>query len=307
MNDADLETPVLLLVFNRPELTRMVFSAIRAARPRFLYIAADGPRENQPGEQERCAEARSVLSDIDWNCDVKTLFRNSNLGCRKACASAIDWFFESAGDGIILEDDCYPDHSFFRYCQELLARYRDDERVMHIGGNNFQFGWVRDPDYSYYFSKYGSIWGWASWRRAWKLYDVSMASYFEIASKGYLEDILPDGGERRFRVNTFDDIVVRNMDTWDVQWTYSKLVNRGLSIVPRVNLISNLGFGSDATHTTDAADKRARVSRSAMEFPLRHPRCMIEDSLSDRRYHYSNFGQQTKLGMIRRALLRSKS
>jgi len=159
MTAASLKAPVLLLIFNRPDTTQLVFNKIRKARPAELYIAADGPRKNQPDDPENCRKAREILRQVDWDCKISTLFREENLGCKIGVSSAIDWFFSEVEEGIILEDDCVPDQSFFQFCQELLARYRDDKRVMMISGDNFQFG-RRRTDYSYYFSQYVHIWGW---------------------------------------------------------------------------------------------------------------------------------------------------
>ena len=161
MGEFKLETPVLFLVFNRPDTTAQVFEAIRQAKPPRLYVASDGAREDKEGELEKVKQVREIVSQVDWNCEVKTLFRDKNLGCKIAVSSAIDWFFEQEEMGIILEDDCLPHPTFFRFCQELLERYRDDERIGMISGNNFQFG-RKCTDYSYYFSMYSHIWGWAS-------------------------------------------------------------------------------------------------------------------------------------------------
>ena len=166
-------SPILFLIFNRPETTKKVFSAIKEVQPPRLYIAADGPRSEQPDEADHCELARTIATKVDWDCEVKTLFRDQNLGIRIAVSQAIDWFFEQEPEGIILEDDCLPDQSFFWFCKELLEKYRNDTRIMHIGGTNFQFGKNR-TNYSYYFSRYAHIWGWASWRRAWEYYDEKL-------------------------------------------------------------------------------------------------------------------------------------
>ena len=163
--------PILFLIFNRPQLTARVFAAIREAQPSQLYVAADGPRSNRPGEADLCEQARRVINGVDWPCEVKTLYRQENLGCRQAVSSAITWFFDNVEAGVVLEDDCLPIESFFRFCSELLIRYRDDTRIGMISGNNHGFR-IYDDSLSYSFSKHGAIWGWASWRRAWRLYDT---------------------------------------------------------------------------------------------------------------------------------------
>jgi len=181
-------TPVLFLIFNRPNTTQKVFNAIRQAKPKQLFVAADGPRKGKEGEKEKYEQAREIIEQVDWNCEVRTLFREKNLGCKIAASSAIDWFFENVDEGIILEDDCLPSQSFFRFCQELLEYYRDDTRIMMISGNNFQFGKVRGEG-SYYFSKYAHVWGWATWRRAWKHYDVNMKNFEDFLKSNQIINI----------------------------------------------------------------------------------------------------------------------
>lgn len=241
--------PVLFLIFNRPDTTALVMQAIRAARPPRLYVAADGPRE-RIGEAERCEEARRVAAAIDWDCKVQTLYRKHNLGCREAVSSAINWFFENESEGIILEDDCLPEPSFFPFCGELLAHFRDDERIMCVTGNNFQRE-MGDYPYSYYFSKYNHCWGWASWRRAWQYYDCDMESYRAFNRSGLLEAMSSAPGFTAYWQNCFNSVEKRELDTWDYVWTYSCWAKNGLTVTPRCNLVSNIGFGQNATHTTD--------------------------------------------------------
>lgn len=279
-----LNTAVLFLIFNRLDTTKQVFEAIRKAKPPRLHIAADGARESKEGESEKVKAVRDyVMEHIDWECEVKTLFRKKNLGCKMAVSSAITWFFENEEMGIILEDDCLPSQSFFWFCEELLERYKDDMRVWHIAGNNFHFGWKRDEDYSYYFSYYGSIWGWATWRSRWNHYDVEMKNYDEIKSKNYLWDIFGNKEEANFRISNFDEI--RNgLNTWDFQWAYTRFINSGLSVVPIKNLVENLGFGDDATHLHSVNDTRANMKMNNLEFPLQNPKFIIRDKVSDDKY-----------------------
>ena len=178
--------PILFLIFNRPETTELVMGAIRAARPQKLYVAADGPRGGKAGEAKRCAEARVLATQVDWACEVRTLFRERNLGCRNAVSSAITWFFEHEPEGIILEDDCLPSNDFFPYCADLLERHRDDERVMAICGSAYADIGPNYPS-SYYFSYYADMWGWATWRRAWQHYDSGMKSWPSFKAQGGLE------------------------------------------------------------------------------------------------------------------------
>ncbi len=280
-----LRTPVLLVIFNRPDTTRLVFEAIRQARPPRLYIAADGPRPNVKGDEEKCKEARLVAHEVDWDCEVKTLFSETNKNCGVGPSSAFTWFFEHEEEGIILEDDCLPSQSFFWFCQELLERYRDDNRIMHIGGNNFLNGWQKDQSYSYYFSKSGHIWGWATWRRAWKMFDYDIRLYHQLKKENYFESFFSSSLEKIYRLRKFDKTITSHrVDWWDYQWDFARYVNSGLAIVPNINLVRNLGFGEDATHTQNGNSKSAHMEAEDIEFPLDHPPFMIRDFESDNRY-----------------------
>jgi hypothetical protein len=248
----NFNTPVLLLGFNRPDLTSQIFEAIRLAQPPRLYFAVDGARSNQPREKEKVIEViKYVTTNVDWKCELKTLIRDKNLGCKHAVKGGIDWFFENEPMGIILEDDCLPTPSFFWFCENLLELYREDARIGQICGFNplvnFDFEGA-----SYGFSKYGPIWGWASWRRAWKEYDVNMSSWPEILENDKLKNFVSSRKEERWRKTIFQKVFSGEIDTWDYQWSFAKLINKQLSVIPRTNLIENIGFGADATHTKGA-------------------------------------------------------
>jgi hypothetical protein len=281
-----LHTPVLLLIFNRPDTTQQVFDRVRQVKPKKLYVAADGPRSKVSSDPERCALTRQIIDQVDWDCEVKTLFRKENLGCGVAPAKAISWFFENEDAGIILEDDCVPSKSFFWYCQEMLEKYMHDTRVMHVSGNNYLDGWKRDHDYSYYFSDKVNAWGWATWKRAWALYDFNISSYPELKKKGYLNGLFLSSFEKSYRLGQLEKTYsnIKNGDVWDYQWEFTVYSNSGLCIVPEVNLVRNIGFGADATHTFNLHDKKAKVYEQEIEFPLRHPKFVIRDVESDRRY-----------------------
>ena len=233
-----METPVLFLIFNRPIETLMVFEQIRLAKPKKLFIASDGPRENRSDDVERCNQAKSVVDMIDWDCEVFTLFRTINLGCGRAVSSAIDWFFENVEEGIIIEDDCLPNQSFFIFCTELLRYYRNEEKIMHISGSNHQLGNWRGEG-TYYFSRTVHIWGWASWRRAWKKYSFECED-FDLA---LIKNWSPIS---KF---TFLRTIWGKNDTWDYQWIYAVEKYSGIAIIPNVSLIKNIGFEQGATHT----------------------------------------------------------
>ncbi len=281
MENFRLTTPVLFIIFNRPDTTVRVFEQIRKAAPPKLYIAADGPRTGIPGEAERCREAREIIKKIDWPCEVKTLFRDENLGCRLGAAGAVTWFFSQEPEGIVLEDDCLPEPSFFRYCQETLIKYRDDRRVMMITGDNFKFG-KKIGHYSYYFSRYPSLWGWASWRRSWDLYDIKMTLWPEIRDNRTLFGIFDAPCEVRFWTKQCQLVYEGKIDTWDYQWNLANLLNHGITVTPNVNLISNIGFANYASHTHDAADKHANMATEAMAFPLFHPPFVARNAVADR-------------------------
>jgi len=277
---SSLKTPVLLIVFNRPDATKLVFEAIRQARPPRLYVAADGPRVNKHGEAERCQEVRRIATSVDWPCEVKTLFRESNLGCKAAVSKAITWFFEHEYAGIILEDDCLPHQDFFGFCEALLNRYADDERVLVITGNNFQDGRQRGKA-SYYFSKYNHIWGWATWRRAWRFYDIDMSFWDKFELSDEWIRLTPDPVERRYWSKVFAQVLAGDIDTWDYQWTASVWRIGGLTATPNVNLVSNIGFGVDATHTTTANSPLANLPTCSLG-PISHPDEVLQDVEADR-------------------------
>ena len=278
---ATLDTPVLFLVFNRPDLARRVFERIRAVRPARLFIAADGPRADRPDDIQACRETRRLAAQVDWPCEVKTLFRENNLGCRLAVSTAITWFFEQVEAGIILEDDCDPDPSFFPYCAELLERYRDHEQVMSIGGNCFQPDELRRGA-SYSFSIYHHIWGWATWRRAWRHFDSSLASQPNLFDGAWLSHLLGSEPAARFWSQMIAQYHEGRIDTWDFPWIFACWSHHGLSIVPAVNLVVNIGFEPRATHTKTFEPTLAMRPATAMRFPLRHPTSIQRDRKTER-------------------------
>jgi len=264
----DFNTPILFLIFNRIETTQEVFDEIKKIKPKKLYVAADGPRLSVNGEKKECEATRDIIKQIDWDCDVHKLFRDKNLGCRIAVSTAIDWFFTQVEEGIILEDDCLPDQSFFWFCQKLLEYYRTDKRIMHIGGTNFQFG-EKVGEASYYFSRLAHVWGWASWRRAWQLYDVKMRTLPTFISENRIAHIFADNQVQKNWIRNLKKIY-NGANTWDYQWAYANLVNNSYCIIPNVNLISNIGFGKNSTHTSDGTDKLANMPVGKITH-IKHP------------------------------------
>jgi hypothetical protein len=282
---APLRTAVLLVLFNRPEATLRVLKAIREAKPPRLYMAADGPRPTHPDDTPKCREARGMTKYVDWPCEVKTLFREQNLGCGLGPAKAYDWFFSLEEEGIILEDDCVPDPSFFWFCEEMLEKYRHDNRIMHITGTNFLGEQQRSNGFSYRFSIHPHEWGWASWRRAWQLYDFEIKSYPEVLRNHALKDVYGGWLEYLYRMSKFRSTYGRPEVTWwDYQWNFALQTHQGLAIVPAVNLVRNIGFGPGATHTISTSDARGKNQAGRMAFPLRHPPVVAQDKTADKKF-----------------------
>jgi hypothetical protein len=278
-----MKTSVALLIFNRPEKTEEVFKVIRQVKPSKLLVVADGPRLEHSEESEKCAATRAIIDGVDWDCEVLKNYSDINLGCRKRVSSGLDWVFKTVEEAIILEDDCVPHAQFFDYCEEMLERYRYDSRIMSIAGLNVQFGRQR-TQYSYYFSHYPHIWGWATWRRAWQYYDVNMKLWPTIKNSNLLKAILKDSHAIKYWSSLFDGVYEKQIDTWDYQWIFACLINNSLSIVPRVNLITNIGFGEGATHTINVSDssKYSRMQSESLSFPLNHPPYMIRHLEADK-------------------------
>lgn len=297
MESFKLTTPVIFLIFNRPELAKKVFAEIRKAKPAQLLVIADGPRLAKAGEAEKCAAVRSIIEGVDWECQVFKEYSPINLGCGKRVASGLDWAFSIVEEGIILEEDCIPHPTFFQFCQELLEKYSGDSRVMTIGGNNFQFGKQRDKD-SYYFSRHFHMWGWATWKRVWKSYDFTMKLWPEVGSGNWLFDIFgsmeADAKDNQPEIKIIGGVRAAQswhrkfaltyggkVDTWDYQLYFQCLLQHGLHILPRVNLVSNIGFNKEATHTKNNASHLANVPTQPTTFPLQHPSFMIRDAWAD--------------------------
>ncbi len=277
-----LQTPVTFIVFNRPDLTQIVFDEIRKVQPKQLFVIADGPRE--PEEWDKCKAARKIIETVDWDCKISRNYSDVNLGCRERVSSGLNWMFKQVEEAIILEDDCVPNISFFRFCEQLLAKYRMDNRIMLISGYNAQQSWQSDKQ-DYFFSHLGGIWGWASWGRAWKKFDLEMTHLDEVIQRQKLRHLL---GEQlgKIRENQFLDCRNKQIDTWDYQWAYSRHINSGLAIVPSRNLIENIGFREDATHTKHS--NRRKVYAKNMEFPLRKNDILIPDAEYDELFFKNN-------------------
>jgi hypothetical protein len=297
-----VKSPILFLIFNRPDVTQQVFDQIKKVKPPRLYIAADGPRKNKENEKNLCYETRLIKNQIDWDCEVKTLFREENLGCKYAVSSAISWFFENEEEGIILEDDCLPENDFFAFCDELLNMYRNDNRIRHIGGSNFQMGkrWGCD---SYYFSNLTHVWGWASWRRAWRDYDVELSSYKNIELLSVFNSIFNNNSIAEEWNSIFNQLLANKIDTWDYQLTITNLLNNGLSIIPNVNLIQNIGFGPNATHTFDTNNKFSNQKTEKL-YQIKHPVLILPQKAADLLTMNKEFDVKKRRKRARRKFIR---
>lgn len=269
---------VALFIFNRPNATRCVFETIRAARPSQLLVVADGPRSNSTDDIGLCKAAREIAVAVDWPCELVTNFSDKNLGCKVRIATGLSWAFEHVDEAIVLEDDCLPHPSFFNYCAELLEKYRDDARVLSISGDNYQRGAWRG-DGSYYFSKYGTCWGWATWQRAWRFFDLSMSKWPEFRDAGTLYSVCPDPIEHEYWYSIFEDMYAGKIDSWAYAWVFAHFTQRALSPHPNRNLISNIGFAPDATHTTGHSWISALPTFDIGE--IKHPSSVSQDKEAD--------------------------
>jgi hypothetical protein len=275
-----LKTPVTFIIFKRPDATEKVFEVIRQVKPSKLLVIADGPRADHSDETQKCATARKIIERVDWNCEVLTNYSEVNLGCAKRVSSGLDWVFDNVEESIVLEDDCIPHPTFFRFCEELLERYRYDSRILCISGQNVQFG-RRRTEYSYYFSRYNHCWGWATWRQAWKYFDFDMKLWPEIKNTNLLSDIILDSQAVDYWSKIFQATYDGRIDSWGYRWTFASWIQNGISILPNVNLVSNIGFGMEGTHTLNKKSKYANMSTEKMSFPLIHPPFIIRDVQAD--------------------------
>ena len=270
----DKDVPVLMLVFNRPELTLQVFEQVRKAAPKFLYVAADGPRDSS--DEEDCNKVKEIFKSIDWDCELKTLYRTENMGCGLAVSTGIQWFFNEVESGIVLEDDCLPNQSFFAFCSDMLNYYSKDYRIGHISGSNFQDGQNRE-DGSYYYSALTHVWGWASWKRVWKDYDYKISTFSKFDTTfAAIPSHVPFAENWK---DIFNKVSRGEINTWDFQYAYLILAKGYKSIMPNVNLIRNIGMGNNSTHTS--ADHPLLVSTTQELLKIKHPTFFIQDVNAD--------------------------
>ena len=273
------KTPIAYIVFNRPHHTEKSFDVLRKYKPEKLFIIADGPRNDHPTDAARCDLVREIVKNVDWNCDVNYNFSDINLGLKKRVNSGIDWVFESVDRAIILEDDCIPNQDFFMFCGNLLDYYKNNPQISVITGNNFQRG-IRRNAYSYYFSKFNHCWGWATWKRAWQHYDGSLSFWPEWSKSKDWYEKFSDDTERKYWTEIFERVYQGKIDSWAYPWTACNWHRNALSVAPNVNLVSNIGFGLDSTHSKAANHSAANLeTRSIGE--ILHPSFVQQDLEAD--------------------------
>jgi len=302
-----LQTPIALFIYKRPETTRRVLAEVARAKPKRLFVIADGPKSNE--EAEKCAAARALIGRVDWDCEVLTNFSETNLKARHRVSSGINWVFEQCEEAIILEDDCVPHPSFFRFCQELLEKYRDHDRVMMISGSNPLAGRQGVTD-SYYFAEHCGVWGWATWRRAWRHYDPAIGQWPSLRKINWLEKVFDDPVVARLCQERFDAVFAGEVDAWDYQWLFTLLINDGLAIKPNVNMITNIGVGSDSTHFKERIQGITNVVAKEITFPLKHPARILKNREASQLMFYYVWLRRTEppvfitqpTGLLRRVL-----
>ena len=283
MPDFQLTTPVAFIIFNRTDTTERVFAQIAKAKPPKLLVVGDGARTNREGEIAKVAATRAIIDRVDWPCEVLTNFSEINLGCKRRVSSGLDWVFEQVEEAIILEDDCLPDPTFFRFCQELLVRYRSDQRISQINGVNLQ-STFHSKDDSYYFSRNNHIWGWATWADRWKNnYDLEMKLWPKIKKEGHLANWFSSRKETVYWTNIFESVFQNRLDTWDYQWVFACWIQGRLAVMPCQDLILNIGFGPGATHTTEVGPL-SNLQVVEMKFPLQHPNWMFANRSEEKRF-----------------------
>jgi len=272
------KTPIAIFIFNRPSTTKRVFERVKMVRPKKLFIVADGPRCDE--EIQLCKESISIVEKIDWECSVEKNYSSENLGVVKRYISGLDWIFSISNEAIILDDDCVPELSFFPYCEEMLERYRNNDKVMLVSGQT-----MTDPgsfsEYSYYFSKFALIWGWATWRDAWKRFHEGMKLWPYLRETKWLSETIKEPILREYWRKSFDRAYEGRVGTWDYQWMFIFFLYGGLSVIPSNNLISNIGFGLGSVNTKDPTSENANMPTIPLSFPLRHPDLVVSNQLAD--------------------------
>jgi len=285
-----LQTPVIIIIYKRPNHLRQVLASIAQAKPAKMLVIGDGPHPNHPEDLQKIRETRALFENLSWDCNIITNYSPINLGLRKRVSSGLSWAFNQVESGIILEDDCVPDPSFFNYSQQLLERYESDNRIMTIAGNNFQKKRQRG-NHNYYYSRYSHCWGWATWKRSWDYYDDQMEIWPEIRDGNWLYDILDNNKPAvNYWKKIFQNVYENKIESWAYRWTFSCWVQGGLTILPKINLVKNIGYGEDSTHTSSKKQTK-NLSTNQVSFPLKHPPFVIRDTKADtftQDYHFGS-------------------
>jgi hypothetical protein len=277
-----LETPVLFLVFNRLDLTQQSFAKIRAVQPTQLYIAADGARPHHATDAAQCAATRQyILDNIDWECAVYVLFRAENLGCAEAVSGALAWFFGAVEQGIIIEDDCVANPSFFYFCEKMLHYHKNNAQVWCINGTNFQRSWRRGSA-SYYYSQYAAVWGWATWRRSWQHYDFEIKNLPEFIQKNTIATVFKNEKIQQDWIKKLQALYDHKPDTWYYQWFLAQWQQKSFAVVPQVNLVSNIGFDTRGAHTTNPRSTKSKMQIYSIDYKhIKHPKSIAVHAQAD--------------------------
>lgn len=299
------QTPVAIFIFNRPECTKQLVEALAVVRPVNLFVIADGPRSEN--DIELCEQTRAIIDQIDWQCTILKKYAKVNIGCRESIPNGLTWVFDHVDTCIILEDDCIPQPSFFPFCEELLSLYKNDERIMTICGHRSD-GPNEYENESYYFSKYPSIWGWATWKEKWAKFDLNLDSWDELKNSDWLNEILKSTKAVAYWSRIFDQMK-NGMDTWDYALTFACWLHRGLSIRAKVNMITNVGFGENATHIQQVTLGDIYAKSSNIKFPLIHPSKICVDETADGRIEWVSFSgmDERRLAKVRERINQSRS
>ncbi len=296
-----ITTPVAFIMFNRPDTSVQVFEAIRKAKPQKLYLISDAAREGKPGEAEKVRECHeSIEKMIDWDCEVHKNYAEKNMGCKMRVSSGISWVLEHEEETIILEDDVIPSEQFFPYMQQMLTEYRDEPKVMIVSGTNLLRDYEIKEDYI--FSNFPSIWGWGTWRRAWsRYYDVTMGDWPEKKNGEMLKKIYPNRLSRWLYKRNAEKVYQGLIDTWDTQWNYCRYKQGGLGIVPKVNMVNNIGFDrEDATHTK--GESFEDFSYGKMNIPCSILRTVEVDPSYEKAYLKKAMGMRKILNAVKKKL-----
>ena len=280
-----MNTPIVLIIFKRSQSVKKIIDILRIFKPTNIYVIADGPREIN--EKSDCKKAREEIDKIDWNCSISKNYSLKNLGLKKRFKSGLDWVFENESKAVILEDDCIPDPSFFKYCDELLTKYKNNKKILTISGNNFNFTEESELKNSYFFSKYPLIWGWATWKRTWDLYDEDISDW-NINKTKWLDKIYKSKTIKKYWKLIFNKLSKEEINTWDYQLTYLSLKENGLNIIPSINLVKNIGVDSKSTNINKKS-RNTNLRANKIKFPLNHPKKIstqenIESKIEERCY-----------------------